>query len=288
LSKDLAKQFASRFIARPGVKAVQMPDGTYTPDYRLRGFPNGAALAAEHGEGFDMASLLRHINKESVYGHYLLNEKDEAKVCVFDIDLEKTGNWVAMPGLGEMSPWMDNDTFDKLCVVHEDVNPRELWLNRTKAAIEARRWYKYQMMQLVHKFARVITTDLGLPCATAYSGSKGVHVYAFTGLLPAKEVREAGFLVMDIINEFQPTRGDNFYQHKNLDAKRGFQNFKIEVYPKQESLEGKSLGNLVRLPMGKNAKSRDPAFFIDMKSPIWEMRPHPNPLELLTSGDPYA
>lgn len=282
MSKELAGIIAKRFIQRRDIKAVQFENGAWSPDTE--------AKYGNHGHGFDFPSLMRHLNKEATYGHYLLDADSHSRVFVFDIDLDKTGNYVELPGIssGEgLTTGIDDQTFDANTRVFEDVSPRDLWLTRTPSAAPARAWYKMQMRLLAHRFTAAVT-ELGLPCAAAYSGSKGVHVYGFTGDLPAAEVREAALLTLDMVGDFVPHRGQVFYKHKNPDPIRGFANFTVEVFPKQSSLDGKSLGNLVRLPLGRNQKSSDPTFFLDMKAPMAELRPHPDPVELLTTGNAYV
>lgn len=131
---------------------------------------------------------------------------------------------------------------------------------------------KLQMKQLAHKLLRGIVEDLMIPCAAAYSGGKGFHVYGFTGRLSAHQAREGASIVLESIGEFEPLRGENFFKHKNDDKVEGFQNFSIEVFPKQDTLDGKDLGNLMRLPLGVNLKApKEPTFFIDMTAPLAEL-----------------
>lgn len=283
MSKELAKLLAQKFIQRRDVKAIQFPNGDYVPDFKMKN-------PGRHGLGFSMNNLLDHLDGKSTYGHYVLDTDSHARLFVFDIDLQKTGNYVIMPGAYDAhADFISNKEWDDSVKVIENVNPRELWKSRKKEDAAARDWYKLQMKTLAHKFTSAIL-EVGVlgGTAAAYSGNKGIHVYGFTGDLDAKEVREGALLVLDMLNEFEPSRGQNFYRHKNLDPVHGFQNFSIEVFPKQDSLENKSLGNLVRLPLGKNQKSTDPTFFLDLKSPMAVMRPHPDPIELLKSGNPYV
>ncbi len=275
MSKELARLFASRFIQRSDVKAVQLDKDTRTlkqgdwfPDNRIDSVkrPNNPHLPY----GFRMEHLLAHLAGERTYGHYLLDNDSMSKVFVFDIDLETKGTWVSM----------DADT------VHEDVNPRELWADRR--ASEARTWYKYQMKRIAHLLATKVR-EIDVDCAVAYSGSKGVHVYGMTGSLSAKEVRDGALVVLDLVDEFEPLRGQHFFKHKNPDPVHGFQNFSIEVFPKQDTLDDKNLGNLVRLPLGRNFKNpKDPTFFLDMTAPIGQFKPHPDPIKLLTEGECFA
>ena len=133
-------------------------------------------------------------------------------------------------------------------------------------------------------------TELDIDCAVAYSGSKGVHVYGFMPEpTPASQVRAAALLVMEMTDEFEVLKGKHFFKHKNQDPQSGFPNFSVEVFPKQDNLEGKDLGNLMRLPLGKNQKNpQDPCFFLDMTSPIGLFKPVTDPVELLTNGNPFA
>ena len=180
---------------------------------------------------------------------------------------------------------MTNEQYDSL-VSAVQCDPREVWLDRRQQA--ARNWYKYQMGMLARRFVSIIQKELQLPCAASYSGSKGIHVYGFTGPMEAKEVRDAALLVLDISDEWQLSRGKNFYKHKIDSPFLGYPSFSVEVFPKQESLEGKDLGNLMRLPLGRNLKSVDPTFFLDLRSPVAQMVPHADPVKLLDSGDPYS
>lgn len=276
MNNSLVNQIAKRFIQRRDVKAVQLPDGSYAPDVKLHGKYDPV--------GFNRQHLEDHLSGLHTYGHYLLDSEDQTKLFAFDIDLEKTGAYCPMPNSLKLDPNITNEEFDKQYGPVE-CNPREIWKDRS--AVVARDWYKYQMGMLARKFCKVISDDLALPCAAAYSGSKGIHVYGFTGTMPAIEVREAALLVLDIMNEWEPHRGNNFYKHILDSPSLGYPSFTVEVFPKQNTLDGKSLGNLMRLPLGRNLKSSDPTFFIDLTTPVAELKPHGNPAALLESGDPW-
>jgi len=264
VDSDLPALIAKRFIQRRDVKAVQFSSGAWSPDRELRD-------KSQHGLGFKMSHLSAHISGEATYGHYLIDKNDRARVFALDIDLEKQGYWV------ENGPECEP-------IVHEGY-PRELWLDRK--ALGAREWYKYQMKMLATMFCRVIMKDMELPCAAAYSGSKGVHVYGFMGDAPALQVHEGALLAIDTLDQFEPLRGKVFFQHRNQDPVSGYPSFSVEAFPKQSSLDGKDLGNLLRLPLGRNLKSSDPTFFLDLTSPMGVMSPHPDPIRLLESGNPF-
>lgn len=287
MSKELAALFAKRFIQRRDVKAVQLSrqTGSLKPGDWM---PHRKRIAQDEYEylPWKMPELLDHIDGKATYGHYLLDANSNCRVFAFDVDLEKEGSWVRIPDLSNLDPNISDEEMEKLLVVSDGVNPRELWADRR--AVEARTWYKYQMKQLAHKFLDKLH-ELEVPCAAAYSGSKGIHVYGFCGEMPAKEAREGAMLVLDMLDEFKPHRGKNFFKHKNQDPHMGFPSFSVEVFPKQDTLEEKDLGNLMRLPLGKNQKNpKDPTFFLDMTTPLGIFKPHADPIKLLETGNPFV
>ena len=145
-----------------------------------------------------------------------------------------------------------------------------------------------QMGHLARELCNSIMDELDIPCAAAYSGSKGVHVYGFTGPMPAKNVRAAANMVLKSTDDWELYKGQHFFRHKLRDPEMGYPNFSLEVFPKQDSLDGKDLGDLMRLPMGRNLKSPDPCFFLNFATPIGDLSPHPDPVALLNSGNPFA
>lgn len=302
MSKELAILYAKRFIQRRDVKAVQLERdakvlkaGDWFPDTKIDPAkrPNSPHLP----HGFKMSHLQAHIAGERTYGHYLLDDDNNCRMFAFDIDLEKTGSWVSLPDWStapsDMDEKAEEEWFQKHSITtlvdgESDQTLRDIWQDRRRQAAPARTWFKYQMKTVAHMLASKVV-ELDIDCAVAYSGSKGVHVYGMTGELPAKEVREAALLVLDMIDEFEPMRGKNFYRHKNNDPVHGFQNLSIEVFPKQDTLDGKSLGNLMRLPLGVNHKNpKDPTFFLDMTTPLGQFTPHSDPVKLLEGGNPFV
>lgn len=272
MAEDLAAQIAKKYIARRDVKAIQFDDGSYCPDIKLESLDrmNNTSRLAPYGPvGFKMNHLRDHLAGTKTYGHYMLDTEGQCKLFALDIDLEKTGTWL---------DWSAGEAFQTYIG-----KPREEWLDRSHLS---RPWYKYQMKGLATKFANVLK-KLDIPCAVAYTGSKGIHVYGFTGLIAAAEARAIAKIVLETTGEFVPSRGDNFYKHVSDDPTAGFQNFSIEVFPKQDTLDGKDLGNLMRLPLGRNRKTTDPTFFVYMGGRMTELRPHPDQARVLEMGDPF-
>lgn len=280
MNRELAIQIGGKFIQRRDVKAVQVPRigdqvGAYMPDRELRNTGQHAPL------GFNLEHIEAHLAGERTYGHYLLDENDLARCFVLDIDLQKSGFYCPMPSWEE---GMTDEVFDIATTPIPLPDLRSAWLDR---AHPARNWLKYQMGMLARRFTSIITEQLGIGSAAAYSGNKGIHVYGFTGPIAASEVRAACLYVLEVMDEWELIKGQHFFGHRVSDPALGYQNFSIETFPKQDSLDGKDLGNLVRLPLGRNLKSPDPTFFIDLKTPPAVLAPHSDPVALLTSGNPY-
>jgi hypothetical protein len=258
LSDELCNLFARLFIQRKDVKAVQLSNGQYSP-HTNTGKHDGERLP------WTRQDLQDHIGAQRTFGHYLLDSDSNVKLFSFDVDLEKngpnfTGRWEDSEG-----NWHEFDA-------------RESWKDR---AHPSRPFVKLQFKDLATRLLGAIHNELDIPCAAAYTGNKGIHVYGFTGTISAHEAREAAHIVMDSVGGFQPTRGSNFFQSSI------YPNFSIEIFPKQDSLDGKDLGNLMRLPLGRNLKNpSDPTFFIDMASPMGVMQPV-DPIWALTTSNPF-
>jgi hypothetical protein len=174
-------------------------------------------------------------------------------------------------------------------------NPREIWLDRRYKLQRA--FLKYQLRCMALKLARVVSDILEIPLAVAYTGSKGLHVYGFTGLMHAADVRYAADIVIAEYGKLEPYRGNHFFRHKAEINERGitdpylsYDQLAVEVFPKQTDMSNKTHGNLMRLPLGKNLKNpSDPCFFLDLRSNFGENCFTPrDPVEVLTISDPWA
>ncbi len=98
-----------------------------------------------------------------------------------------------------------------------------------------------------------LSQDLNFYPLIEFSGGKGYHFwYFFKTPQPAKVVREAMLVLRQKISP------DLSY-------------FEIEVFPKQDRIEGKGLGNLVKLPLGIHRLTGKPSYFWGYKnSSVWE------------------
>ena len=270
MTHALTDALAKRFIARRDVKAIQHGNGSWSP-HTKNGKRDGERLS------WTRPDLEAHVSGQQTYGHYLLSQTSQVKLFAFDVDLEK-----ADPNKQFFYPsgFSQSDNPDLLPV---EFAPREAWKVRSHPS---RPWLKYQMKMIAHELLNAISTELEIPCAAAYSGGKGIHVYGLTGLMDAGEAITGAQIVLDSLGHYAPSRGNNFFQDKNDDLITGFSNFSIEVFPKQSHIDSDGLGNLMRLPLGKNLKSTDPTFFIDMTSPMAVLKPV-DALHAL-AGNPWA
>ncbi len=294
MSDEMAILIAKKFIQRRDVKAKQMGNGGYFP---VTNCPGGDCTHEDDVRlPFTMADINDHLNKQKTFGHYLLDMEDKCKLFAFDVDLEQnrpptpgepegfTGTWCELPDINSLSDdATDNDY--QAAVKYHSFDAREAWLDRGNPG---RGWLKYQLRVMAEKLSRTIKEEFDLPVACAYSGSKGIHVYGFTGTVPAREAREAAELVLNLLGEFELYRGSNFFRTIDQTPLKGFPNLSIEVFPKQVTLDGKDLGNLMRLPLGRNMKTQDPTFFLDQRAPMGQLVPHPDPVSLLENGSPWS
>lgn len=284
MAKDLSKLdlpglIANKFVARTDVKAVQTSDGKYHPERSK----------------WKMQDFRDHIAGDKTFGHYVSDAEGNVKVIVFDIDLEKTGTWVEQPDMTQCpqgTVLTEAAWYEEHVKIHQS-NPREDWLDRKHPG---RQWYKSQLRTMAEMLSSAMKHTLDIQVACAYSGNKGVHAYGFLPeLMPAAEARAGALLALEYAgtsfgrdHKFELYRGVNFYKHSVRDPETGFDNLSIELFPKQSSMDGKDLGNLVRLPMGRNQKNpKDPCFFLDQTTAHNELTPHPDPVALLQGKSPW-
>jgi hypothetical protein len=296
---------AKTFIARRDVKAVQARNGAYRP-VTDDGKPDGNRLP------WTMGDLRSHVSGEATFGHYVVSAENTAKVFCFDLDLEKeiadesepggkrAPRWTAdAPGYGEMertgdarAMWRPTDLWQWCTVCRrgwytdfqpprctDDAHQHEIGAgnNPDTLALTAR------LNETAFRLAARIKRELEIPVAVAYSGNKGLHVYGITGEHPASDVRMAANLILESFDgRYVPKRGSNFFRDTDPD----FEPVSIEVFPKQDSLDGKDLGNLIRLPLGINRKSGNRAFFVrhGAYSHLSEM----DPVAAMTVGNPWS
>lgn len=284
----LTSLFAKRFLARPDAVAVQVADGGWRP---LRRKVDGAEYKDWPLVPWSKKLLESQVAGERSYGHYLVNQANQAKLFVLDVDLRETGTWVDRPGEEELEKILDafpndrerqDEEWEKAANRFLDCNPRELWQNKKHLS---RKYFLDQMSTLVALLTSRIHSELEIPVAAAYSGYKGFHVFGFTGLIEAETAAELGRAVIESFGAFKPTKGENYYVHEDRDLA----NFTVEVYPKQSEIRSDGFGNLVALPLGVNLKApKSRRFFLDLKAAGFKPLDISAVPALLEGGNPWA
>lgn len=229
-----------RFLQRRDAKAIQHSNGAWTPATVSR---DDDTLVP-----WKMADLEAHVAGKVTMGHYLVGLDDSCKLFAFDLDLTKEGYFISLKE-------------DEIMNGGQPINPREAWLTKGHPAnpflaLQLRCLADALAMKTVRLF------DGDIKVAISYSGGKGLHVYGFfPEPVPAADARATAREVLTAFHCFEPTKGENFYKHTG----GGYRNIEIEVFPKQDSLEGKKLGNLMALPLGIHAKTGRKKFFLDCR-----------------------
>jgi hypothetical protein len=195
----------------------------------------------------DTDAIVNLLEGRQTFGHYLLNTDNTVKFFCFDIDVNKTGQWV--DDLGSTV----------------DINPREAIVDESHPA---RKWLIHQVRCMAEGLSYVVEKKLGVQSSIVWSGAKGAHVYGLTGRTPAAEARAAARWLLEDFACFELIRGDHFWRHFfHDDPMHGYPHLTLEVYPKQDTLDDKDLGNLLRVPLGVNRKTNKESFFMDTKAP---------------------
>lgn len=217
---------AEAFISRRDVKAIQHADGSWSP---IR-------------QPFKLDDFRAHFAGTKTLGHYMLSDEGKTKLLAFDLDLRASKPDADPPVLF----YRDDDEYD----------PRESWLDPDSPH---RDHLCVALRITADMIADEATRVFGCPVAMADSGGKGLHVYVLTGERDAKITRMWGRRMMTKLG-FVNTRGENFFV-TDADAL-----VEVEMFPKQDSLDGKDLGNLMKLPMGIHQKTRRRSEFITMNA----------------------
>lgn len=233
---ELVKALGTRFIERKDVKAVQGEENPF--DHQVKGWQ-------PIKQPFTMQDFEDHLAGNRTFGHYMLSTEGNCKLFAFDIDLDKEGSyWTADTEPGETI----------------ECNPREAWL--AGDSHPAHLCLTTQLRAMAEGLAVRTNRILGIPVAIAYTGRKGLHVYGFTGSKPASVVRQLAVGILDDFGCFDAVKGDVFYKHRTE-----YRNLTIEVFPKQDSIDGKQFGNLMALPLGIHKETGQRKFFLTTNAP---------------------
>ena len=250
MSSDLAVALGRNFIQRKDVKAIQLPDGSYVPHTAHAGHGRGEPCNEQcQRVKWSMQDIEDHIAGRKTYGHYMVGTDDMVKFFAFDIDLRKEGGII-------------DTKEDELVGGFRDIKPREVWLQKENPD---REWLVIALRCMAEGLAMKAKRMYGdkTNVQIAHSGRKGLHVYVLTGPIPAADAKQGAIDVLEAFGCFRPFKGDMVWEHDTQDGH--YRNIEIEIFPKQGSLEGKDLGNLMRLPLGIHRASGDRGFFLDCR-----------------------
>jgi hypothetical protein len=135
---------------------------------------------------------------------------------------------------------LQQDSKVKLAVVDADLVSR---LRTGKVTSQDRDLLSREKRFLLTRLPE-ISREQGLPCLVEFSGGKGFHFwYLFAEPVPALEARQ---VLQSVVKRIA----------SDLCC------FNLEVFPKQDKLAGKGLGNLVKLPLGIHRLTGRPSHFL--------------------------
>jgi hypothetical protein len=164
---------------------------------------------------------------------------------------------------------LQRDSHVRLAVVDADLAARFRAGSLKAADRDAVRREKSYLLERLPELAR----RRGLPCLVEFSGGKGFHFwFFFAAPVPAAAARQA-------------------LQHLVRSVAPDLSCFTLEVFPKQDQLAGKGLGNLVKLPLGVHRGTGRRSFFVHLadRSPEAQLAALKDvaciPLDRLTAPD---
>lgn len=246
---ELVKLLGQRFISRKDVKSFQGADGGWYPEKCPQCKAEGATCTHRP---MTMQDFMDHLSGTKTMGHYLVEPVgNTCKLFAFDLDIRKP----TKPDAPE--PYLPVDDDGQL------YNPREALLDDSHPMQPALRT---QLRILAEMLARRAHDQLGVPVAIADSGGKGLHVYCFTGSIPAEAARSLAHGLMEGTGHFEPTRGQNFWRYTRWPDE--YQEVEIETFPKQAQVAADGMGNLMKLPLGVHRVTGKPSRFLTVKSPL--------------------
>lgn len=243
-TSELVRLLGHNFVQRKDVKAWQRDNGEWFPDETP----------------MTMADFEAHFDGSKTMGHYMVDMENQCKLFAFDIDIVGCAEAFQGPCDGKYAGCTEQGSHKHGWLVEgEEIWLRDEWL---KPDSPYREHLGVQLRCLAEGLALRIDRVHHIPVAICNSGGKGLHVYGFTGSFPAEYCIQLAHEILESFGCFEPTRGVNFFRHSMGQYKA----IEIEVFPKQASMDGKRLGNLMALPLGINRKTGRHKDFITCKA----------------------
>ncbi len=138
---------------------------------------------------------------------------------------------------------LQEDSRVRLAVIDADIHQR---LRSGSVSAADREQFGRERTYLLTRLPE-LARESGMPCLAEFSGGKGYHFwFFFSEAVPASLPRQSLLRLTSRIAPDVPL-------------------FNLEVFPKQDELRGKGLGNLVKLPLGLHRVTGKASYFLDTR-----------------------
>ncbi len=256
--REGAKLLGDLFIHRRDAKAV------YTLDAK-----------GDHwsmvNKPYTLKDFVAHFETDASLGSYLLDQDSTVKFFAYDIDLMSAGTYLMIRDIEEILA-LESDGYWDDGIDHE--TDLELRVGNLEAALhdssaEAHRWTRIVLLTVLRELSRRVEGELGLKSLSVITGGGAHLLVPLPEPQPAAEVRAAAIDVIDrSIGFSRKGSGDIFWKYGEF----LHHPLEVEVFPKQDSLDGKKFGNMIRLPFGIHKEANVRTYAIDPTAvtiPTW-------------------
>jgi hypothetical protein len=204
---------------------------------------------------FKMDDFVKHLTGSVALGTYMLNTDSTVKFMAIDLDLNKQAKYLKIHPIDEILE-LEKQGYDW----NLDLAEGNLEAALHQPSDPAHHWARIVLMGAVYAVNKAIRESLELPTLCVITGG-GAHVIApLPEPMPASDARSAGIEIVASLPSARQ-RNDIFFDY-------GAHNeLSIEVFPKQDTLEDKPFGNLIRLPFGWHYEAGIRTYAIDPDRP---------------------
>jgi hypothetical protein len=265
-AKETAKLLGQLMIHRRDAKAIYGPDARSPEDPALW---HWTAIK----EKFTLDDFQNHLFGDACLGTYLLHPDDSTvKFIAFDLDMKDAGSYLVIRNVEEVMELESQGYYENEADHEIDL---DLKIGNLEAALhlpfhEAHRWARIILLTAIRGIVKTGTSRLGIKPMTVITGGGAHVIFPLPEPTPATDARAMGLDVMEYVHgASRKGNGDIFWNYGN------YQNvpLEIEVFPKQDSLDGKKFGNLIRLPFGWHHEAQMRTFAMDplaLITPLWD------------------
>ena len=268
--REAASLMGKLFIQQRARKAVFRPDH--------KGKWHWTAI----NEKYTMDDFVNHLTGTHCLGTYLCDENALVKFLAFDLDLAKESKYLEV---------YDVPQIDALTEAGADWDGYGTSLGVGTGDLEAAlhdpdslayRWARIELLTAMRAINAAVKEKLELRTLSVVTGG-GAHVLVpLPEPMAAIDVRSAGIEIASSLYSARQ-RNDIFFDYG------GNNELTIEIFPKQDSMEGKEYGNLIRLPFGWHYGAAIRTYSIDPEAPAvpsweWQRSPSIGTLKALAQG----